>query len=83
MQEGTSLVWRNAFYLDSLNIDDLPRHLISMDEGSGRQRKAVTWIILTLCDYLLVYIGGLPVMIPMGRLMISSKVQASGIIIKG
>ena len=23
MQEGTSLVWRNAFYLDSLNINDL------------------------------------------------------------
>ena len=44
MQEGTSLVWRNAFYLDSLNINDLPRHLISMEEGSGRQRKAVTRI---------------------------------------
>ena len=42
MQEGTSLVWRNAFYLDGLNINDLPRHLISMEEGSGRQRKAVT-----------------------------------------
>ena len=37
MQEGTFLVWRNAFYLDSLNINDLPRHLISMEEGSGRQ----------------------------------------------
>ena len=23
MEEDTSLVWRNAFYLDSLNIDDL------------------------------------------------------------
>ena len=44
MQEGTSLVWRNAFYLDSLNINDLPRHLISMEEGSERQRKAVTRI---------------------------------------
>ena len=32
MQEGTSLVWRNAFYLDSLNSNDLPRHLISMEE---------------------------------------------------
>ena len=25
MQEGASLVWRDAFYLDSLNINDLPR----------------------------------------------------------
>ena len=32
MQEGTSLVWRNAFYLDSLNINDLPRNFISMEE---------------------------------------------------
>ena len=32
MEEDTSLVWRNAFYLDSLNSNDLPRHLISMEE---------------------------------------------------
>ena len=58
MQEGTSLVWRNAFYLDSLNSNDLPRHLISMEEiqismqeGSGRQRKAVTRSKMTLYDY--------------------------------
>ena len=25
MEEDTSLVWRNAFYLDSLNINDLTR----------------------------------------------------------
>ena len=58
MQKGTSLVWRNAFYLDSLNGNDLPRHLISMEEiqismqeGSGRQRKAVTLSKMTLYDY--------------------------------
>ena len=51
MQEGTSLVWRNAFYLDSLNINDLPRLPISMEEGSGRQRKAVTGIIPNIHDY--------------------------------
>ena len=32
MQEGTSFVWRNAFYLDSFNSNDLPRHFISMEE---------------------------------------------------
>ena len=40
MEEDTSLVWRKTlyyyggthFYLDSLNINDLPRHLISMEE---------------------------------------------------
>ena len=32
MQEDTLLVCRNAFYLDSLNINYLPRHLISMAE---------------------------------------------------
>ena len=32
MEEDTSLVWRNVFYLDSLNINDSPRHLISMEE---------------------------------------------------
>ena len=32
MEEGISLVCRNAFYLDSLNINDLPRHFISMEE---------------------------------------------------
>ena len=34
MQEGTSLVWRDAFYLGSLNSNDLPRHLISMEEDT-------------------------------------------------
>ena len=34
MEEDTSLVWRNAFYLDSLNSNDLPRHLISMEEDT-------------------------------------------------
>ena len=58
MQEGASLVWRNAFYLDNLNGNDLPRHLISMEEiqismqeGSGRQWKAVTRSKMTLYDY--------------------------------
>ena len=32
---GTSLVWRKTFYLDSLNINDLPRHLFSMEEGTS------------------------------------------------
>ena len=32
MEEDTSVVWRNAFYLDSLNSNDLPRHFISMEE---------------------------------------------------
>ena len=48
----------NAFYLDSLNINDLPRHLIimeeiqiSMQEGSGRQRKAVTRSKMLNIDY--------------------------------
>ena len=36
MEEDTVLVCRNAFYLDSLNINDLPRHLIhiSMEEDT-------------------------------------------------
>ena len=32
MEEGTSLVWRKALYLGSLNSNDLPRHFISMQE---------------------------------------------------
>ena len=32
MQEGHSLVWRNAFYQDSLNINDLSGHFINMEE---------------------------------------------------
>ena len=58
MEEDTLLVCRNAFYLDSLNINDLPRHLIimeeiqiSMQEGSGRQRKAVTRSKMLNIDY--------------------------------
>ena len=44
MQEGyfyldTSLVWRNAFYLDTLNINDLPRHYISMEEDTLLVRR--------------------------------------------
>ena len=32
MEEGTSVVCRRVFYLGSLNINDLPRHFISMEE---------------------------------------------------
>ena len=32
MEEDTLLVCRNAFYLDSLNINYLPRHFLSMEE---------------------------------------------------
>ena len=39
MEEDTSLVWRNAFYLDSLNSNDFPRHLISMEEIHISMRK--------------------------------------------
>ena len=32
MEEVKKLLCRNAFYLDSLNSNDLPRHFISMEE---------------------------------------------------